>query len=152
MINQVVFEGILTNTWTYADDLFLRLASYRDPDQPPKRLTEIRDAADYVNVRITKGALRALDLHSGMALRVHGLLQSREYDETLDDFLSKAKKNNNHQEGINVEITGGSPRQVSAGRNLVEILSERIIVIQPPAGSRTKPEADKKRKPETTAA
>jgi arsenite-transporting ATPase len=61
MINDVLLEGIVVKTWRYADDLLFRLASYRDPDLPPKPLNEVQDAADFVTIRVPKGNLGAPD-------------------------------------------------------------------------------------------
>jgi hypothetical protein len=56
MINLTVFEGIVVNAWKYGSDQFVRLASYRDPGQPLKRIGESRDEPDYVNIRFTNAA------------------------------------------------------------------------------------------------
>lgn len=32
MINEVILEGIVTSTWTFSDDLFVRLAHSSPPD------------------------------------------------------------------------------------------------------------------------
>jgi hypothetical protein len=61
MINDVVLEGIVVRAWKFADDLLLRLACYRDPDLPQKPFSEVKDAADYVTVRVPKGNLRVND-------------------------------------------------------------------------------------------
>lgn len=63
MINEVILEGIVINTWTFADDLFFRLASYRDVNQPRKPLSEERDGADYINARLTKGTRSLISIH-----------------------------------------------------------------------------------------
>ena len=36
MVNEVLLEGLVVRSWTYASDLFYSLASYRDPGLPPK--------------------------------------------------------------------------------------------------------------------
>ena len=96
MINDVVLEGIVTREpWKYTDDLFFRLATYRDTDLPPKPLDAERDQADYINVRVSGGANGLMSIRRGMRLRVHGFLQSRDYRESLNDFLEKARKGGN---------------------------------------------------------
>jgi hypothetical protein len=75
MINDVVLEGIVIKTWRYADDLLFRLASYRDPDLPPKPLNEVQDAADFVTIRVPKGNLGApVVVEKNFRVRVHGFL------------------------------------------------------------------------------
>lgn len=132
MLNKIIFEGIVTNTWRYGSDLFVRVASYRDPNYPTKRLsTEARDEPDYVNVRFTNGAQGQLDFAPGTQLRVEGLLQSREYSESLAEFIDKAKKANDGPLGV--EITSGKhARHIMCGRSTVEILALQHVVIQLP--------------------
>jgi hypothetical protein len=131
MINEVILEGIVINTWTFADDLFFRLASYRDIDQPRKPLNEERDGADYINARLSKGARSLISIHKGQHLRVHGLLQSREFSETLHEFLEKSRSQNRLAEGITVEVKGTTTNDVTIGRNQIEILVNRILVMEP---------------------
>jgi hypothetical protein len=84
MINDVVLEGIVVKTWKYADDLLFRLACYRAPDLPQKPLNEIQDAADFVTIRVPKGNLGApVVVEKNYHIRVHGFLQSRDYEESL---------------------------------------------------------------------
>lgn len=132
MINETILEGVVINTWTFADDLFFRLASYRDADLPGKALSEERDAADYINARITKGARSPLSIQKGQHLRVHGLLQSREFVETLDEFLEKSRKQNRLSEAVSVETKGATSKEIGVGRNQIEILVQRILVLEAP--------------------
>lgn len=132
MINEVILEGVVTSTWTYSDDLFVRLASYRDADQPTKLLTEEKDGADFINARLTKGARGLLSIQKGMQLRVHGLLQSRVFDETLDEFIERSRSQERLASGVTVEVKGSTGSQVAVGRNQIEILVNRILVIDPP--------------------
>jgi hypothetical protein len=132
MINEVILEGVVTSTWTFSDDLFVRLASYRDADQPTKLLTEEKDGADFINARLTKGARGLLSIHKGMQLRVHGLLQSRVFDETLDEFIERSRSQERLAGGVTVEVKGATGSEVAVGRNQIEILVNRILVIDPP--------------------
>ena len=92
MINDVVLEGIVVKAWKYADELLFRLACYRDPDLPQKPLNEVQDAADFVTVRVPKGNLGApVVVEKNYHIRVHGFLQSRDYQESLADFLKDAR-------------------------------------------------------------
>jgi hypothetical protein len=129
MINQVLLEGIVVSTWKYGSDLFVRLASYRDPGQPIKRIDETRDEPDYINVRFTNAAYQGVPFHKGNLLRVDGLLQSREYLESLEEFLQKARKN-----APSVPTFEGDPlvlRQVRSGRSAVEILARQFVIQSP---------------------
>ncbi len=92
MINDVVLEGIVVKTWKYADDLLFRLACYRDPDLPQKLRNETQDAADFVTIRVPKGNLGApVVVEKNLRVRVHGFLQSRDYEESLATFLKDAR-------------------------------------------------------------
>ncbi len=131
MINLVIFEGIVVNSWKFGNDQFARLASYRDPAQPPKRIDESRDEPDYVNIRFTNAAQQMPEIQRGTLLRVEGLLQSREYSETLEEFMQKARKNA-EDAPLGVELTGKSARQITCGRSTVEILCRQFVILQPP--------------------
>lgn len=143
MINLVIFEGIVVNAWKYGNDQFARLACYRDPGQPPKRMDEARDEPDYVNVRFTNGALQIPDWPRGTQLRVEGLLQSREYAENLEEFMQKARKN--AQDGLlGVELTGKPAREITCGRSTVEILCRQFVILQPAQARREEAKAARK--------
>lgn len=74
MINDIVFEGIVTREpWRFTDDLFFRLATYRDTDLPPKPLDAERDQADYINVRVCGGANGLMSIQRGMVQYTHEL-------------------------------------------------------------------------------
>jgi len=135
MINQILLEGIVVSTWKYGSDLFARLASYRDPGQPIKRLNETRDEPDYINVRFTNAAHQGAFFQKGSILRVEGLLQSREYSETLEEFLQKSRKTS--PAAVPFEVDPLVLRQVHSGRSTQEILV-RQFVIQGSRGERTR--------------
>ena len=126
MINQILLEGIVVSTWKYGSDLFARLASYRDPGQPIKRLDETRDEPDYINVRFTNAAHQGAPFHKGSILRVEGLLQSREYSETLEEFLLKARKTS--PVAVPFEVDPLVLRQVHSGRSTQEILVRQFVI------------------------
>ena len=122
MINEVVLEGIVVKTWKYADDLLFRLASYRDPDLPQKPLNDVQDAADFVTVRVTRGSLGApVAVEKGVQVRVHGFLQSRDYEETLADFLKDAR-------GAALTLPENTdPAELRAPRGTTEVIARRIM-------------------------
>jgi hypothetical protein len=129
MINITILEGIVVNTWKFGSDQFARLACYRDPGQPVKRLDEARDEPDYVNVRFTNAAQQMPEFPRGTLLRVEGLLQSREYQESLQEFIDKARKT--VQGGLGIELTGRQAREITCGRSTVEILARQHVILQP---------------------
>jgi single-stranded DNA-binding protein len=134
LINEVVIEGIVVrDPWKFMEDLFFRLVVYRDSDQPSKKLDQERDAGDYINVRVSGGANGLIHIHRGMRLRVHGFLQSRDYRESLEEFVSKARRAKSFGE-LAIEIKGGDfkPGQVQIDRNVVEVVAKRIIVQERP--------------------
>ena len=123
MINEVILEGIVVREpWKYTDDLFFRLGVYRDSDMPVKKLDAERDSGDYVNVRVSGGANGLIQIHRGMRLRVHGFIQSRDFKESLEEFLEKAHKQSNNE--FQVEATGLKPNQVEIYRNASEIVAQ----------------------------
>lgn len=128
MINEVILEGIVVREpWKYTDDLFFRLGVYRDSDMPAKKLDAERDSGDYVNVRVSGGANGLIQIHRGMRLRVHGLLQSRDFRESLEEFLDKAHKQGGSE--FQIEVTGLKASQVLIDRNAIEIVARRLIVL-----------------------
>lgn len=130
MINDIILEGIVVrDPWKYMDDLFFRMVTYRDSDLPAKKLDLERDAGDYVNVRVNGGANGLIQIRRGMRLRVHGFLQSRDYRESLEDFISKARKSKTCAT-LAIDIRGCDRKQdqVLIDRNVVEVVARRIVV------------------------
>ncbi len=122
MINDVVLEGIVVKTWKYVDDLLFRLACYRDPDLPSKSLKDAQDAADYVTIRVIKGNLGApVVVEKGYQVRVHGFIQSRDYEESLADFLKDAR-------GAELPVPENlDPSELRAPRGTTEVIARRIM-------------------------
>ena len=122
MINDVVLEGIIVKTWKYADDLLFRMACYRDPDLPQKPLNEVQDAADFVTIRVPKGNLGApVVVEKNYRVRVHGFLQSRDYEESLADFLKDAR-------GVELPVPENlDPSELRAPRGTTEVVARRIM-------------------------
>jgi hypothetical protein len=131
LINDVILEGIVVrDPWKYMDDLFFRLVIYRDSDLPAKKLDMERDAGDYINVRVNGGANGLIHIHRGMRLRVHGFLQSRDYRESLEEFISKARKSKISADlAVEIKACDLKPNQVLIDRNVVEAVARRIIVL-----------------------
>ena len=122
MINEVVLEGIVVKTWKYAEDLLFRIACYRDPDLPSKSLNDVQDAADFVTIRVLKGNLGApVVVEKGVHVRVHGFLQSRDYEESLTDFLKDAR-------GAELPVPESlDPNNLRAPRGTTEVIARRIM-------------------------
>jgi hypothetical protein len=122
MINDVVLEGIIVKTWKYADDLRFRIACYRDPDPPSKSLNEAQDAADFVTIRVLKGNLGApVVVEKGCPVRVHGFLQSRDYEESLADFLKDAR-------GAELPVPEYlDPNELCAPRGITEVIGQTQV-------------------------
>ena len=131
MINEVVLEGIVVKAWKYADDLLFRLACYRDPDLPTKpfnplsgaqRVNATQDAADFVTIRVIKGNLGApVSVEQGATVRVHGFMQSRDYEESLADFLKDAH-------GAELAVPENlNPATLRASRGTTEVIARRIM-------------------------
>lgn len=134
MINEVIVEGIVVrDPWKFMEDLFFRLVVYRDSDQPSKKLDLERDAGDYINVRVNGGANGLIHIRRGMRLRVHGFLQSRDYRESLEEFIGKARKSKPFSElAIEIRNNDFKPGQIQIDRNVVEVVAKRIIVLERP--------------------
>jgi hypothetical protein len=130
LINDTVLEGIVVrDPWKYMEDLFFRLVSYRDGDLPPKKLDLERDAGDYINIRLNGGANGLIQIRKGMRLRVHGFLQSRDFRESLEEFVTKARRNRLYTDLV-VELKDEMrPDRVLVDRNMVELVARRIIVL-----------------------
>ena len=131
MINDVILEGIVVrDPWKFMDDLFFRLVIYRDSDLPAKKLDLERDAGDYINVRVSGGANGLIHIRRGMRLRVHGFLQSRDYRESLEEFISKARKSKTCADlAVEVKASDLKQNQILIDRNIVEAVARRIIVL-----------------------
>lgn len=137
MLNQITVEGFVTNkSWKYGGDTFFRLASYRDQDLPtkPRNGRGNRDAADYFTVRIpTSQSSMPVSVTPRQRLRVHGFLQSRDYLESLADFLKDARGDGIGRVRARMRVPDDvEPGELAAPRSLTEIVAGRIIVLDAP--------------------
>jgi len=140
MINDVVLEGIVVrDPWKFMDDLFFRMVIYRDSDLPAKKLDLERDTGDYINVRVNGGANGLIHIRRGMRLRVHGFLQSRDFRESLEEFINKARKSKNCTDlAVDIKACDLKHNQVFIDRNVVEAVARRIIVLDAAAPNEKK--------------
>ena len=150
MLNQANLEGFVVNTWAFGRDLYVRLCTYRDPGKPTKRYLGDKDAPDYVNVRFTDGTALGMSFPIKMRIRVEGILQSRDYYESLEEFLQKAKKEP-QSAGIAVETIGGKPREILCGRSTWELLVEKHVIVAQPNESVSLGQENTGRKPALNA-
>ena len=127
MLNEVQIEGIIAKEpWKYDRDLFFRVASYRDADMPAKPdITPGRDEPDYINVRVPGGATSLMTATRGDRVRVHGFLQSRDFKESLTEFLGKARKNG---EAPDVDDAD----KIKIDRGILEVVAQRIVRMEAP--------------------
>jgi len=72
-------------------------------------------------------------------LRVHGFLQSRDFRESLEEFINKARKSKNCTD-LTVEIKACDLKQnqVFIDRNVLEAVARRIIVLDAAAPNEKK--------------
>jgi hypothetical protein len=139
MLNEILLEGIVVrDPWRYTNNLFFRLGVYRDTDLPAKPLDQDRDAADYINVRVDGGANGLINVRRGMRLRVHGFFQSRDFRESLEEFIEKAKKNSTYD--LQIEAKDLRPNQIFIDRNSIEVVARRLIVLENVTERKPKPE------------
>lgn len=158
MINEIIIEGqIVGEPWTYDNQTLFRLECVRDPHRAGKGTGTRGDGSDYVTVRLPAerfGGMPFTPDRSKM-IRIHGFLQSREYTESLDVFLERAKG-----EVAMVSVTEDIARRIVHNRVTTEVIAERVVQFnrpqrdpQPPSASgRMKgpgPGAHKKSVPKT---
>ncbi len=128
MLNEVVTEGWFTGkAWHYAGDLFFRLSNYRDRQRPAKPQVEGREQPDYVTIRIPASGV-PLALQKGALYRVHGFLQSREYKETLGDYIKSAHGLTNM-----LSVSDELRREITHNRAITEVVAERLIQVDKPS-------------------
>ncbi|MCC7359930.1 MAG: hypothetical protein IT317_10660 [Anaerolineales bacterium] len=128
MLNEVVIEGWFTGkAWHYAGDLFFRLSNYRDRQRPAKPQVEGREQPDYITIRIPASGV-PLALQKGALYRVHGYLQSREYKETLGDYIKSAHGLTNM-----LSVSDELRREITHNRAITEVVAERLTQVDKPS-------------------
>jgi len=138
MINEAIVEGYIARlpgspgTWKWKRDTLFRLEVRRDPNRPVKAPTDSRDEPDFITVRLPADRFAGLPFapDSSKKIRVHGFLQSREYQETLAVFLSRANGLTSQ-----VSVSDEVAHQVTHNRVTTELVAERILQLdeEPPA-------------------
>jgi hypothetical protein len=125
MINTVIIEVVIVRAWTYAGDRLYRVASNRDPSLPPKPRNKEQNDTDFMTVRSPKGLLGGpVSLELEDLIRVHGFVQSRDYEETLAEFASRAK-------GPELKLPHDyDPQALRRTRVTAEIVAQRIVHLE----------------------
>ncbi len=119
-MNEVHLSGQIKRIWTYNDNLYVRLSIRRDPGRP-KRTPQEGGQYDYVTVAFIDGK-RQLHFEEGQFLTVHGWIQSRDFDETLAEFLKRAEG----ADGLN--ISKKQLRKILVHRSVIEVIAERWTI------------------------
>ena len=130
MINEAIVEGYIARlsgrpgTWKWKRDTLFRLEVRRDPNRSVKAQTDSRDEPDLITVRLPADRFAGLPFapDSSKKIRVHGFLQSREYQETLAAFLSRAN-------GLTSQVSVSDEvlQQVTHNRVTTELVAERLL-------------------------
>lgn len=120
-MNEVSLMGRVMKVWDIAGDRFARLSIQRDPDRLPKL---DGDRFDYVTVRWIGGRDQEVPIRKGQDIMVHGYLQSRDYKESLADFVDGDER---ILEAL--KQAGIDPDRVVANRATTEVVVERWRVL-----------------------
>jgi len=119
-MNEVHLFGQIKRVWTYDDNLYVRLSVKRDPGRP-KRSPKEGGPYDYVTVLFLDGKHR-VSFNPGQFLTVHGWIQSRDFDESLRDFLKRAEKSDG------LDLSAKQLREIFVHRSVIEVVAERWII------------------------
>ncbi len=128
MQNEVTIEGyIVGEIYTSGRDTLFRLACPRAGYRPTKMNTD--DGSDYITVRLPYEKFGALPLalERRRLYRIRGFLQSREYQESLERFLEKARNSNL------VQLSSEIMRDVTHNRVTTEIVAESVLLVKYPS-------------------
>ena len=121
-MNEVHLDGEVKTTWTYDGNLYARLSLRRD-DGRPRRGHEAGGNYDYITVAFPAGAHYGLSFRTGQHLIIHGWLQSRDYTESLQDFLLRAGE-------VMVATDADRVQQAAVHRTATEVVVERWQVFE----------------------
>jgi len=121
-MNEVHLQGQIKRVWTYNDNLYVRLSVRRSPGRP-RRAPRDGGPYDYVTILFPDGK-HQLSFESGQYLTVHGWLQSRDFDESLLDFLKRAEMKGVSAETA-VSIPADQQRKTVLHRSVIEVVVER---------------------------
>jgi hypothetical protein len=122
-MNEIHLQGQVKRVWTYDDNLYVRLSVRRSPGRP-KRTPREGGPYDYVTIVFPDGKSQ-LSFEPGQYLTVHGWLQSRDFDESLRDFLKRAEMKDVKEA---VDIPAGQQRNTVLHRSVIEVVAERWVI------------------------
>ncbi len=121
-MNEVHASGRVMKVWNIGGDRFARLSIPRDNDRPARH-----DGGryDYLTVRFPNGRDKNIGLNVGQDVIVHGFMQSRDYQESLADFLRGAK-------GLQgkPDFKKAKPDEVMVNRTTTEIVAMRFRILE----------------------
>ena len=122
-MNETHLQGQIKRVWTYNDNLYARLSVRRSPGRP-KRSAQDGGPYDYITVAFLDGKGQ-LTFSEGQFITVHGWIQSRDFDESLLDFLKRAD-----MKGVKdaVSIPADQQRKTILHRSVIEVVVERWTV------------------------
>jgi hypothetical protein len=132
MLNETHIEGYVTKKqWMYGGDRFLRVAVYRDPDRPRKEAdrdsTQERDQPDYVTVKLPAALIAGMPIEfkPSQRVQVHGWLESRQYEQSLAEFLDSARQD----QGQAVDVAPELSQKVVTHRSSTWVVADRIQIV-----------------------
>ncbi|WP_322798306.1 hypothetical protein [Thermoflexus sp.] len=120
-MNEVSLSGRVMKVWDIAGDRFARVSVPRDPERLPKL---DGDRFDYITVRWVGGRDREIPVRKGQDIEVSGYLQSRDYRETLADFVDGDER---ILEAL--KAAGIDPDRIAANRATTEVVAERWRIL-----------------------
>lgn len=132
MLNEIHVEGVVTGVrWRYGDAEFVRLAVYPDAGRSTKRSENAgRGLPDYVTLRCEgQHGLAVGGLQEGDRIRASGMLTSRDYELSLENFASKARGAAEGLESLRgqAKVHGA---QVVLPQMTNEVLVERLSIVE----------------------
>lgn len=117
-MNEVHVAGVIKACWTYDARLYVRVSLRRSRERP-QRSPRAGGSFDYMTVVFPGDAQLLTVMQPGMYLTVHGWLQSRDFDESLRQFM--------------LRVEGATPPEIDEDfasalivhRSISEIVAER---------------------------
>jgi len=120
-MNEVHLSGRVMKVWDIGGDRFARISIPRDNDRPARH-----DGGryDYLTVRFPNGRDKSIGLNNGQDVIVHGFMQSRDYQESLADFLKGAQ-------GLQgkPDFKKANPNEVMVNRSTTEVVAMRFRIL-----------------------
>ena len=133
MLNETHIEGYVTKKqWMYGGDRFMRLAVYRDPDRPRKENDQNskkggQDQPDYVTVKLPAALIAGMPIEfkPSQRVQVHGWVESRQYEQSLAEFLDSARQD----KGQEVDVAPELSKKIVTFRSSTWVVADRIQIV-----------------------